>query len=163
MTIQVGYFTGEKMKVNKKVTLDHKYDNCTLKGSVNMEHPVLVIQTSAAGAKNLKNATYCYIPDFGRYYFIESTDSNRANLVTVNCNVDPLKTYEDKIYAQTCLVRRTASKKASAWLKDERIPVYANPKILTRKLEPVTGDGLTEFSITPSYVLITAGPGETDA
>lgn len=44
---------------------------------------------------------YCYIPDLGRYYFVERVSFEENNAYELTLRVDVLKTYETEILAAT--------------------------------------------------------------
>jgi hypothetical protein len=48
-------------------------------------------------ATNPTGFNYCYIPQFGRYYFIENLTSIRTNLWRMECSVDVLMSFRDAI------------------------------------------------------------------
>lgn len=164
MTVETGYFTGQSNMVQKEFTKQHTFDNVVLKESTSVQKPVILIQASTdKGEADILKSTYVHIPDFNRYYFVIEAKSERNHLVRVLLESDPLKSFESKIYKNKCMVKRTASKKQSAYLQDNKIPVYADSKVFTRPLSPVKdiefdGAQTTVFSDTPSYVMITAGP-----
>lgn len=50
---------------------------------------------------------YCYIPDSGRYYFVERVSFEGNNAYELSLRVDVLKTYESEILAATATVTET--------------------------------------------------------
>lgn len=44
---------------------------------------------------------YCYIPDLGRYYFVERVSFEGNNAYELSLRIDALKTYESEILAAT--------------------------------------------------------------
>lgn len=66
--------------------------NCEIYDTTDILNPVLFIDNSAGGAENIN---YCYISDFGRYYYVTVVvDKHRAYL---NCHVDPLMSWKEDI------------------------------------------------------------------
>lgn len=49
---------------------------------------------------------YCYIPDLGRYYFVDRVSFEGNNAYELSLRVDVLKTYESEILAATGTVTR---------------------------------------------------------
>ena len=47
------------------------------------------------------SANYCYISDWGRYYFIEEIISVRNNISEIRCRIDTLMTYAQQIRGLT--------------------------------------------------------------
>lgn len=80
---------------------------CLLKDDTSTSRPSIEIKwdgTSSAPASN----NYCYIADFGRYYWVDSwTYSDRKWIA--NCTVDVLATYKTQIGSSSKYVLRAAS------------------------------------------------------
>ena len=71
----------------------------TLRGQSSIMSPSLQIQDIAVLGYN-----YCYIPDFGRYYYINGIDALRANLFELSLGVDVLMTYAKAIRSNAAIV-----------------------------------------------------------
>jgi hypothetical protein len=65
-------------------------------GSLRSETSVISPQIIIEGT-NPTGFNYAYIPQFGRYYFIDSMDSIRTNLWRLNLSVDPLMSFHDQV------------------------------------------------------------------
>lgn len=63
------------------------------------------------------NINYCYIPDFGRYYFIEDYVIE-GDTVTLHMHVDVLYTYRNTILQSQCVALRSSSH-GNLYLKDD--------------------------------------------
>lgn len=63
------------------------------------------------------NINYCYIPDFGRYYFIEDYVIE-GDTVTLHMHVDVLYTYRNTILQSQCIALRSSSH-GNLYLKDD--------------------------------------------
>lgn len=61
--------------------------------------PSLQIQDIAVIGYN-----YCYIPDFGRYYYINGINALRANLFELSLGIDVLMTYASEIRGNYAIV-----------------------------------------------------------
>lgn len=55
------------------------------------------------------NINYCYIPDFGRYYFIEKYVIE-GDTVTLHMHVDVINTYRSHILNSQCVAARSSSR-----------------------------------------------------
>lgn len=64
----------------------------TLRNESSIINPSFIIEHS-----NPSNYNYCYISDFGRYYFINNITVIRNNLWRVDCNVDVLMSFSTEI------------------------------------------------------------------
>lgn len=71
----------------------------TLRGQASVMSPSLQIQDIAVFGYN-----YCYIPDFGRYYYINDINALRANLFELALGIDVLMTYASEIRGNYAIV-----------------------------------------------------------
>ena len=111
MSFKVKFYRMDK-KVNSTKLPDAQtqaveYD-CVLKGASSVLAPVIQLTGGTAVYGNPTTYNYCYIADFGRYYFIDNwTWSGPA--VIASLTVDVLATYKTQIGAQSLYVTRSAS------------------------------------------------------
>ena len=92
----------EDNRVNKSEYLENpdKYKG-TFRNSVSIVSPTVVIETNKVIQSN-----YCYIPNFGRYYYIDDIISVRTNAWELSLRVDPLMSFKDKILELDCKINR---------------------------------------------------------
>lgn len=74
-----------------------------LKGAVTITAPVIELDSAAL------DYNYCYIPAFGRYYFVQTTTIITADIIEYSLSVDVLATWKNEILASSCYVLRSAS------------------------------------------------------
>lgn len=74
-----------------------------LKGAVSITAPVIELDSAAL------DYNYCYIPAFGRYYFVQSTTIITADIIEYSLSVDVLATWKTEILDSSCYVLRSAS------------------------------------------------------
>lgn len=98
-----------------------------------------------------RNANYCYVPDFNRYYFIEDVTIESNKIFTITCKVDVLMTYADDIKKLDVIVARN-EKKWNLYLDDGTLKVYNKP--LKNQLKFPTGFSSHEF-----ILLVAGGAG----
>lgn len=83
--------SSEKQAINKTISSGE-----TLTGALRDEssviNPSFLIQHA-----NPTGYNYCYISEFGRYYFITDIVSVRTNLWRINCTVDVLMSFKTQI------------------------------------------------------------------
>ena len=82
---------------------DKQEFDIVLKDAVSITAPVIEL-TSAALRYN-----YCYIPRFGRYYFVQSTTILTNDIIEYSLSVDVLATWRAEILASSLYVLRSAS------------------------------------------------------
>lgn len=90
----------------------------TLKNSCSILAPVILIEN-----ETLINANYCYIPEYNRYYFITDITVVRNKLFQINCSVDVLMSFKDKIKEQTAIIARQ-EKLYNLYLNDDKLLSY---------------------------------------
>ena len=142
MNIYLYKTADEQNRLNKTLS-----DAITLTRALREECGILSPEIKIESAANLSAYNYCYIPEFGRYYFAEFKII-RTGLWTVSCSVDVLMSYKDGIKALPAIAGRN-SVKNNYYLPDSMQEVYANARVQT-KLFPAGFSGAT-------YILTTAG------
>lgn len=145
MTVTVYNVTSEPNALRKTLGTGTQYTGTVRDpGEISVTDPVILI---AAGLDPSVN--YCYISDFGRYYFVR-LNSVREGLTELICSVDVLMSYQSDILNMSVIADRTNTEndQYSSYLIDEKQRVYAYKTICTRLLHT--------FSYS-DYILITAG------
>lgn len=94
-------YTGQKNVVNKSLPVGI---DClgVLRDITDVINPTIIIRV-----KTPVKANYAYLPDFGRYYFIDSISYISGDKAEINLSVDVLKSYESEIMDATATVRET--------------------------------------------------------
>ena len=75
----------ERQQINKNIGDGYLFSG-TLRNESSAIKPSFLLQID-----NPTGYNYCYIPDFGRYYFITDITSIRTNLWRIDCVVDVLR------------------------------------------------------------------------
>jgi len=83
--------TSERERINKDLSSSLLLSGA-LRGECSVINPSFNIEVI-----NPSNYNYCYIPDFGRYYYITNIVSVRTNIWRIDCNVDVLMSFKDAI------------------------------------------------------------------
>ena len=89
----------EKNRIRKTLT-DELILNGALRDNSSIIKPTILIQTDP------KDYNYAYIPEFGRYYFINNVVAMRNKAFIVDLKCDVLMSYADDIYRLRALVDR---------------------------------------------------------
>ena len=91
MDIVLYVCSSERQAINKTIG-----SSATLTGSLRGEssviNPSFLIEHS-----NPSGFNYCYIDDFGRYYFITNITSVRTGIWRIDCSVDVLMSFKNQI------------------------------------------------------------------
>lgn len=114
-----------------------------LKSNCNIVNPVITLKYDSG----LNKYNYCYIPEFGRYYYIEGMNYIN-NTIELSLHCDVLMSFKDDIKRSKATITR--GNKGSIYLPDARIRNTAQHTITHRKLG-------TGFSKADSYVITVAG------
>lgn len=93
-------------------------------------------------------ANYCYISDWGRYYFIEEIISVRNNVSEIRCRIDTLMTYAQQIRGLTAIIKKQEND-YNLYINDGSFMTYANDKVFTK--------GFSGSFDSDSYVLLVSG------
>lgn len=98
MEIKLYKTSSPRKKLVKELT-----DGITLVGALRAQSsvmsPTFTVQDTAVVGYN-----YCYIPDFGRYYYINDINALRANLFELSLGIDVLMTYASEIRGNYAIV-----------------------------------------------------------
>lgn len=113
----------EKNSVNKNITLLNDFTG-TLREESSIIDPVFTITSIS----NLATCNYAYIPDFGRYYFINNIKCLRNNYYQVSMHVDVLMTYKDQILANSAIIERNETQ-YDLKINDGLFKTQQNPRI----------------------------------
>lgn len=116
--------------VDKQFSLGGVDIEGTLRNGSSLIDPVLLIEANAPGF-HANGYNYCYVEEFGRYYFITNIVSVNFTLWEIHCHVDVLMSYKDQIKEQTAIVARQEAK-YNLMLDDGIFMAYQNPKIQTK-------------------------------
>ena len=99
----------------------------TLRESTSILNPTIKIE----GLTDIEKINYMYIPEFGRYYFVNDIRSIRNNLFEISAHVDVLMTYAEQIKQQKAVIRRQENV-WNTYLDDGTFKAYQNPLIVTK-------------------------------
>lgn len=145
MEITLYKTSDENNKIDK--TLSEPYNMIgSLRNESNVIRPSILIEI-----ENPTRYNYMYIPEFGRYYFIKEITSVRTNLWRIDCEVDVLKSYADKIKTLTVIIDKNKDySKTNQYLNDGSFVIENKNTIEIKNFT-------NGFNNESSYVLITAG------
>lgn len=76
----------------------------------------------------IAQVNYAYIPEFGRYYFINNIESVRTNLWRISMHVDVLHTYAAGIRENSAIIERNENE-YDLQLNDGLFQTRQNPRI----------------------------------
>lgn len=145
MQIDLYTYNHEKNKINKSAYLSNLLSlQGNLKEQTSIITPVIMLEHNQQFIYN-----YCYIPEFGRYYFIDNVEIVRTNLYRIYLTVDVLETYKTEILNQSVIIEKNENN-YNNYLPDENWKT--NVKTKTDIINFNEG-----FLENGEFILITAG------
>lgn len=148
MKIQLLYNTEDNRKIRKTPR-----GGVTLTGELTLEtsisQPVIDVETSTVPRYN-----YAYIPDFCRYYYIDSKENVGFNLWRLHLTVDVLMSFKRDILGLYAVIDKSAQYANGDEYIDDGSLVSSNRTFSQVINYPEQGD---KFADNPGLILITAG------
>lgn len=91
MNITLCVNNSEKNKIGKSLSNLNIFSG-TLKEETSVTNPIIIMEL-----ENPTGFNYAYIPEFGRYYFIDDMISVRNGLWSISMSVDVLESFKNEI------------------------------------------------------------------
>ena len=120
---------------------------CQFTESTPIDAPELLLDMRSG----FKNFNYCYIPEFGRYYYCYPEIVN-GNQMRLRCESDPLMSFWSSAQGSNCIAERSTSA-PNTELVDELLPFKNTPKYIRRKM----ATGFSPSSSGGCYILTVGG------
>lgn len=135
---------------NRKVTKT-LYDGIQLTGNLreesNIIHPEILIEGDYIGHN------YCYIHDWGRYYYIRDINLVRTSLMRISLEVDVLMSFKEQIKLESAVIdKQSGILNANMYLDDGDWIVQNNEFIQIKNFS-------NGFNNEGEFILIVAGGG----
>lgn len=143
-TISLFKTNSENNRVVKTLT-DEKQLSGELRNQTSVLNPSIRIES----ADNIAGYNYCYISEFGRYYYIVDITSLRTHVWEVSMRCDVLMSYSAQIKSLRPIIEREEVGQSSG-LIDTDMPININKKV--QKYYFPNG-----FTKDIQYVLTTSG------
>ena len=122
-TISLFKTASENNRVVKVLT-----DEKQLSGELRNQTSVLSPKIRIESAENIAGYNYCYIPEFGRYYYIMDITSVRTRVWEVSMRCDVLMSYSAQIKSLRPIIEREEVGQSSG-LIDSDMPININKKV----------------------------------
>lgn len=142
MTIKFYKNHSDNFEVPKNLT-DEVQKTGTLREETEIMKPTILMEFDP------RPYNYCYIEDFGRYYYITGIESVRNGLWRVSCNRDPLQSFWDQIKEAPLTISRSSNIN-NTFIRDNQRGFYQNPIIQYVKI-------VDHIGLPDCAVLVTAG------
>ena len=145
MEIKLLKTSSPRKKLVKELT-----DGITLVGTLRAQSSVMA-PTFTVQDTTVIGYNYCYIPDFGRYYYINGINALRANLFELSLGIDVLMTYAEAIRKNYAIVDKVQSFGAAYnYINDGS---FINTNRMNQEIMNFSGG----FNENGEFILITAG------
>lgn len=162
-TIRLYRVEDEQIKVNKTKTQIGNDLTGTIKERCNVTDPVITIQFNDNTHGNLieNGCNYCFIEEFGRYYFIENITIVQSKIYQLICHVDVLQSFSTEIGKLNAVISRAEDTKAiNTYLNDDKYICSTDPYISTIPFKDGNGHSF-KFGGTGNYSWILSIAGGT--
>lgn len=145
MEIKLYKTTSPRKKLVKELS-----DGITLVGTLRAQSsvmsPTFTVQNTTVVGYN-----YCYIPDFGRWYYINGIDALRSNLYELSLGIDVLMTYAAEIRKNYAIIDKVEDfGTAYNYIND-------GSWVNTNRMKQSIINFPTGFNDNGEFILITAG------
>lgn len=150
MAVEVRLYNNQSdpRKVHKSITLLKTISDCQIAEDCTIENPRLILQLDI----DISKCNYCYIPSFGRYYFLRPGIISGDELEVIG-DTDVLMSFWSSFSTSQCIAERSTTN-YNPEIPDEMLPFKSQPKIVYRKL---SNAAFTPGANTGSYVLMVGG------
>ena len=125
MTIKLYNNLSDKIVVDKNITQIGSDITGTLREGCSVIDPIIKLESTVGS--NLTTCNYAYIPEFGRYYYVNNIKCV-GNLFELHMHVDVLKTYASGIRSNSAVIARQ-ERKYNLYLQDGVFKTYSQPHI----------------------------------
>ena len=146
MDMNLYNFSGDRRKLNKYLTHVADVTIIAITNDTNILRPSIIINTRAF------NFNYVYIPNFGRYYYVDNIKLLGGERIGVDCSVDVLMSHKAAILSSQCIAERSSSS-SDPYLQDDKVASKDSAQIYDRRM---TGNPFN----TTTYVIQVAGRQE---
>lgn len=130
-----------------------------LKENCSIIDPEILLQ--GIEADMLSKINYCYIPSFGRYYYVRNITIERTSLWRMSLHVDVLKSFESQIKKCPALFSMQETE-ANLYLSGTHVPLLAQKKSEILAFEGIqfSPNGIADSSL--AIVLATVGEAQSE-
>lgn len=146
------YKTTDDRRVLSKTLTDQTDLTCELYDTCNVLKPSLLIEYNAT----IFTMNYCYIPLFGRYYFVDNITSDAGERIVIECSVDVLQTYNSSIENLNVTVTRNEFSEESL-LADPLMTFTAKRRVEVYPFNNTPFNIRTADDGTKNFVLVVGG------
>lgn len=141
----------DKRDVSKTLTNAYQMTG-TMRDACSIINPTFTIES----IPSITTYNYCYIPDFGRYYFIKEITCVSDVLYEIKLDIDVLMSYKTQIKSLTAVIERQEGK-YNMYLADGEYKKFEYDTIGTFTFSGGDVAELTPQTVARPYILTVAG------
>ena len=105
MAFEVKFYSfAKKLNSTKRPSGTPRTYQCEIKTDCDIINPTIIL--SGTNTEVESNYNYCYISNFGRYYFITDEPIFRSNVIILRMTCDPLMSYKEVLLNNEVYVDR---------------------------------------------------------
>lgn len=138
MNVNFYVCTDDKRKVTKNLTPLNSL-TCNIKDKSSLKNPSLIL--SKKSFNSINNCNYCYISDFGRYYFIENITLLTAERVLIECKCDVLMSFNGGIRSLNGMIDRQENLH-NPYIIDNSVPIRSERIVSYHKIGALEGNSI---------------------
>lgn len=105
MTIKLLNTPSDENVINKIYTQIADLNASQANEEISIDAPEIIINYNSA----YLSCNYCYITEFGRYYYVRNKSVINGNQLRFGLESDPLMSFKDAIFNSTCIASRSTS------------------------------------------------------
>ena len=140
----------DRKKINKVIGGKIGESNSVIiKDMTSIITPILELTASTVGNWSIVN--YAYIPEFGRYYFVDNVELEHDGLVAISLSIDVLKTYAENLMSTQFMIARSESLWSPYYIDNEY------PLMNRRVVDMIPIGGIPQSATGKKYTLTVAG------
>lgn len=135
--------------VHKSITAIGNTLTCNTNEPMDVMNPRISVNYNAAYLA----ANYMYIPEFGRYYYIENIEIQNGNILYISGHVDVLMSFWNSFKNSPCIANRSSSN-YDEYIEDSMVNILDTYRTEVRKL---SGEFTPTSGGSNHYVLTIGG------
>lgn len=132
ITVKLGICTEDPRKLDKSVNFfgnNPTEISAILKDNCGIMTPVFIV---SPGSINISRYNYCYVPSWGRYYYIIDMVAMTGSRIAVKCDEDVLSSNAAAINDLQLYLNRTATDVLSSeYMGDDGVPAELRRRCIT--------------------------------
>lgn len=128
MTVKFYNTSSDHRTVRKYLTDELVLTNVQITDATSLESPTILVDITA----DKLNRNYCYIQEFGRYYYLAETTVINGNHMEIVCKVDVLMSFQAAVLNAEVIAERSSSSYDN-YMVDPVVSDSGRVEVITRR------------------------------